>query len=129
EYDVSTSIRYGVSTSIKYGISSFLSNTTYSSQQINTAYPLPLDMAYQLSGTEAEIFDFRAKFLYFFKTNPTDCLSLVSEYSEEEEVEAMAKTMKQYMSKTRTDYESGVARPKIEEKDSFELKGQFLKEL
>ncbi|GKG10226.1 hypothetical protein Tco_0338972 [Tanacetum coccineum] len=33
------------------------------------------------------------------------------------------------MSKTRTDYGSGVARPKIEKKDSFELKGQFLKEL
>ncbi|GJX55904.1 hypothetical protein Tco_0285801 [Tanacetum coccineum] len=51
------------------------------------------------------------------------------EYSEEEEAEAMAETMEQYMSKTRTDYGSGVARPKIEEKDSFELKGQFLKEL
>ncbi|GKG20425.1 hypothetical protein Tco_0380226, partial [Tanacetum coccineum] len=37
--------------------------------------------------------------------------------------------MEQYMSKTRTDYGSGVARPKIEEMDSFELKGQFLKEL
>ncbi|GJV49268.1 hypothetical protein Tco_1439480 [Tanacetum coccineum] len=39
------------------------------------------------------------------------------EYSEEEEAEAMAETMEQYMSKTRTDYGSGVARPKIEEKD------------
>ncbi|GJX60577.1 hypothetical protein Tco_0291967 [Tanacetum coccineum] len=48
---------------------------------------------------------------------------------QEEEAEAMAETMEQYMSKTRTDYGSGVARPKIEEKDSFELKGQFLKEL
>ncbi|GJW17300.1 retrovirus-related pol polyprotein from transposon TNT 1-94 [Tanacetum coccineum] len=45
------------------------------------------------------------------------------EYSEEEEEEAMAETMEQYMSKTRTDYGSGVARPKIEEKYSFELKG------
>ncbi|GJV87084.1 putative reverse-transcriptase-like protein [Tanacetum coccineum] len=44
-------------------------------------------------------------------------------------MEAMAETMEQYMSKTRTDYGSGVARPKIEEKDSFELKGQFLNEL
>ncbi|GJW27592.1 putative reverse transcriptase domain-containing protein [Tanacetum coccineum] len=51
------------------------------------------------------------------------------EYSEEEEAEAMAETMDQYMSKTRTDYGSGVVRPKIKEKDSFELKGQFLKEL
>ncbi|GJZ04882.1 hypothetical protein Tco_0538157 [Tanacetum coccineum] len=51
------------------------------------------------------------------------------EYSKEEEAEAMAETMEQYMSKTRTDYGSGVARPNIEEKDSFELKGQFLKEL
>ncbi|GKF96210.1 hypothetical protein Tco_0288945, partial [Tanacetum coccineum] len=41
----------------------------------------------------------------------------------------MAETMEHYMSKTQTDYGSGVARPKIEEKDSFELKGRFLKEL
>ncbi|GKE72850.1 hypothetical protein Tco_1534891 [Tanacetum coccineum] len=41
----------------------------------------------------------------------------------------MAETMEQYMSKTRADYGSGIARPKIEDKDSFELKGQFLKEL
>ncbi|GKC26809.1 hypothetical protein Tco_1034103, partial [Tanacetum coccineum] len=33
------------------------------------------------------------------------------------------------MSKTQADYGSGVARPKIEEKVCFELKGQFLKEL
>ncbi|GJX38579.1 RNA-directed DNA polymerase, eukaryota [Tanacetum coccineum] len=51
------------------------------------------------------------------------------EYSEEEVAETMAETMKQYMSKTRDDYGSGVARPKIEDKDNFELKGQFLKEL
>nr|GFD54118.1 hypothetical protein [Tanacetum cinerariifolium] len=50
-------------------------------------------------------------------------------YSKEEVAETMAETMEQYMSKTRTDYGSGVARPKIEEKDNFELKGQFLKEL
>ncbi|GJT85633.1 reverse transcriptase domain-containing protein [Tanacetum coccineum] len=51
------------------------------------------------------------------------------EYSEEEVAETMAETMEQYMSKTRADYGSGVARPKIEDKDNFELKGQFLKEL
>ncbi|GJR63678.1 hypothetical protein Tco_1505840 [Tanacetum coccineum] len=84
---------------------------------------------------------------------PTDCLSLVSgkhfktlsldelrspgfnlfsdqeDYSEEKVAETMAETMEQYMSKTRADYGSGVARPKIEDKDHFELKGQFLKEL
>ncbi|GJU72179.1 hypothetical protein Tco_1263584, partial [Tanacetum coccineum] len=37
--------------------------------------------------------------------------------------------MEQYMTKTQADYGSGIARPKIEDKDSFELKGQFLKEL
>ncbi|GKD30781.1 hypothetical protein Tco_1241559, partial [Tanacetum coccineum] len=37
--------------------------------------------------------------------------------------------MEQYMSKTRADYGSGVFRPKIEDKDHFELKGQILKEL
>nr|GEU49300.1 hypothetical protein [Tanacetum cinerariifolium] len=41
----------------------------------------------------------------------------------------MAETMEQYMSKTRADYGSGVAWPKIDDKDHFELKGQFLKEL
>ncbi|GKE92582.1 hypothetical protein Tco_1573677, partial [Tanacetum coccineum] len=41
----------------------------------------------------------------------------------------MAETMEQYMSKTLADYGSGVVRPKIEDKDNFELKGQFLKEL
>ncbi|GJR37593.1 reverse transcriptase domain-containing protein [Tanacetum coccineum] len=40
----------------------------------------------------------------------------------------MAETIEQYMSKTRTDYGSGVARPKIDNKDQL-LKGQFLKEL
>ncbi|GJY58758.1 hypothetical protein Tco_0458650 [Tanacetum coccineum] len=113
-----STIEYGVSSSIGYGVSSFLSNTAYSSQLINTAYPLLLDTAYRSSGTEAKYFVFVAKFLPFSETNPTDCLSLVLE-----EAEAMAETMEKYMSKTRTDYGSGVARPKIEEKDSFELKG------
>ncbi|GJX24449.1 hypothetical protein Tco_0228894 [Tanacetum coccineum] len=51
------------------------------------------------------------------------------EYSEEEVMETMAKTIEQYMSKTRANYGLGVARPKIEDKDNFELKGQFLKDL
>ncbi|GKF51530.1 hypothetical protein Tco_0147997 [Tanacetum coccineum] len=53
------------------------------------------------------------------------------EYSEEEEEveEPMAENIEQYMSKTRANYGSGVVRPKIEKNDSFELKGQFLKEL
>ncbi|GJX98282.1 phospholipase-like protein [Tanacetum coccineum] len=38
-------------------------------------------------------------------------------------------TMEEYMMKTREDYGSGIARPKIDEKAYFELKGQFLKEL
>ncbi|GJU57480.1 NUDIX hydrolase 6-like protein [Tanacetum coccineum] len=33
------------------------------------------------------------------------------------------------MSKTRAGYRSGIVRPNIKDKDSFELKGQFLKEL
>ncbi|GJT47471.1 hypothetical protein Tco_0956186 [Tanacetum coccineum] len=53
----------------------------------------------------------------------------LEENSEEEVAKTMAETMEQYMSKTRADYGSGIARPKIDEKDHFELKGQFLKEL
>ncbi|GKD74879.1 hypothetical protein Tco_1333161 [Tanacetum coccineum] len=56
-------------------------------------------------------------------------LSFIPEWSLEEVTETMAETMEQYMSKTRADYRSGVARPKIEDRDNFELKGQFLKEL
>ncbi|GJT09146.1 putative reverse transcriptase domain-containing protein [Tanacetum coccineum] len=41
----------------------------------------------------------------------------------------MAKTMEQYISKTLADYGSGISRPKVDDKDHFELKGQFLKEL
>nr|GEW98292.1 hypothetical protein [Tanacetum cinerariifolium] len=37
--------------------------------------------------------------------------------------------MEEYMTKTQKDYGSGIARPKIDEKAHFELKGQFPKEL
>ncbi|GKA96840.1 retrovirus-related pol polyprotein from transposon TNT 1-94 [Tanacetum coccineum] len=47
----------------------------------------------------------------------------------EEVIEIMAETMEKYMSKTRGEYGSGVARPKIDANAQFELKGQFLKEL
>ncbi|GJW41823.1 retrovirus-related pol polyprotein from transposon TNT 1-94 [Tanacetum coccineum] len=98
-YRLPLSVEYDVSTFTGYGVSSSLSNTAYSVQLINTVYPLPLDTAYRLSGTETKIIDFRAKkFLPSSGTNPTDCLSLV-------------------------------LRPKIDNKDQFELKGQFLKEL
>ncbi|GKA47076.1 RNA-directed DNA polymerase, eukaryota, reverse transcriptase zinc-binding domain protein, partial [Tanacetum coccineum] len=152
EYAVSNPTEYGVSNPTEYGVSSSLSNTTYSSQQINMAYPLPLDTTYRSSGTETKIIDFRAIFFYLpseqillivyplfqkhFKLLSLDELrssyfNLLSdkEYSREVEEEAMAETMEQYMSKTRTDYGSGIARPKIDNKDQFELKGQFLKEL
>ncbi|GKE37731.1 hypothetical protein Tco_1461136, partial [Tanacetum coccineum] len=48
---------------------------------------------------------------------------------QENSEEEVAETMEQYMSKTLADYGSGVARPKTEDNDNFELKGQFLKEL
>ncbi|GJU38137.1 hypothetical protein Tco_1186491 [Tanacetum coccineum] len=53
----------------------------------------------------------------------------LEEYFKEEVAETMTETMEQYMSKTRADYRLGIARPKIDDKYSFELKGQFLKEL
>ncbi|GKC27029.1 hypothetical protein Tco_1034323, partial [Tanacetum coccineum] len=126
-------VEYGVSTSIEYGVSNFLSNTVYSSHQINTAYPLSLDTAYRSSKTEAnskfscmtrsstnDLFipykeperEFRSSRRHF-KTLSLDELrspdfNLLSdqEYSEEEEAKAMAETMEQYMSNTRTDYGS-----------------------
>nr|GEW06721.1 hypothetical protein [Tanacetum cinerariifolium]GFA41036.1 hypothetical protein [Tanacetum cinerariifolium] len=53
----------------------------------------------------------------------------IEENFEEEVTETMAETMEQYMSKTQANYGSSVTRPKINDKDHFELKGQFLKEL
>nr|GEU29924.1 reverse transcriptase domain-containing protein [Tanacetum cinerariifolium] len=58
---------------------------------------------------------------------PIDLFYELEEYFEEEVAETMVESMKQYMSKTRADYGSGIARPKIDDKDHFELKGQFLK--
>ncbi|GJY39923.1 hypothetical protein Tco_0426287 [Tanacetum coccineum] len=97
-------------------------------QLINTAYSLLLDTAYRSSVTEAEPKHFKSLSLDELRS-PDFNLFSDQEYSEEEEAKAMAETMDQYTRKTRTDYGSGVARPKIEEKDSFELKGQFLKKL
>ncbi|GJY26153.1 hypothetical protein Tco_0400879, partial [Tanacetum coccineum] len=118
----------------------------YSLKLINTTYPLPLDTAYRSSGTETKCMarsstnklftlykeperEFQSSRRHF-KTLSLDKLRLPDfnllsdqEYSEEEEAESMAETMEQYMSKTRTDYGLGVARPKIEKKNSFELKG------
>ncbi|GJV40203.1 hypothetical protein Tco_1418643 [Tanacetum coccineum] len=54
---------------------------------------------------------------------------LFSDIEKEETIEIMTETMEQYLSKTHGNYESGVVRPKINDKTHFELKGQFLKEL
>ncbi|GJZ95833.1 hypothetical protein Tco_0668167 [Tanacetum coccineum] len=49
---------------------------------------------------------------------------------EEEITKTMTEpTMKEYMTKTREDYGSGVTRPKFNKDAKFDLKGQFLKEL
>ncbi|GJZ87050.1 hypothetical protein Tco_0658660 [Tanacetum coccineum] len=58
-----------------------------------------------------------------------DLFSDLEENFKEEGTETMAKTMEQYMSKNQADYGSGIARPKIDDKDHLELKGQLLKEL
>ncbi|GJT68714.1 hypothetical protein Tco_1020194 [Tanacetum coccineum] len=52
-----------------------------------------------------------------------DLFSDLEENSKKEVAETMAETMEQYMSKTQARYRSGVTRPKIDDKDHFELKG------
>ncbi|GJU13220.1 hypothetical protein Tco_1135616 [Tanacetum coccineum] len=111
---------------------------------LNTAYPLPSDTALCItrSSTNKLFTPYKEPEREFqssrrhFKTLSLDELrspdfNLLSdqEYLEDEEAEAMAETMEQYMSKTRMDYGSRVARPKIDNEDQFELKGQFLKDL
>nr|GEV49417.1 hypothetical protein [Tanacetum cinerariifolium] len=58
-----------------------------------------------------------------------DLFSDLEEHFEEEITETMMETMEEYIYNTRGDYGSGVTRLKIDAKDHFELKGQFLKEL
>ncbi|GJW34400.1 hypothetical protein Tco_0054432 [Tanacetum coccineum] len=131
--------RYAVLTSV---------NTPVFVQKINTVYLDPLNTAYWSSDTVTELCMTRSstKELFtpfkeperefrssrnLFKTLSLDesrspefnLFSNLEEYSEEEVAETMAETMEQYMSKTRADYGSGISRPKIDDKDSFELKG------
>ncbi|GJT80225.1 putative reverse transcriptase domain-containing protein [Tanacetum coccineum] len=130
---------YGVSTSLGYGVSNFISNTASSFKKINTAYSDPLNTTSRLSDTitdldsEQEFQSCRKHFktlsLDESRSAGFDLFSDQEEYSKEEVAETMAETIEQYMRKTQADYGSGVARPKIEDNDNFELKGQFLKEL
>ncbi|GKC23393.1 zf-CCHC domain-containing protein, partial [Tanacetum coccineum] len=92
------------------------------------------------SGTKTKTFEENYYLLLYVVVHDTDLAeSNSSEYDqiyeinehikEEEVIEKMAETMEQYMSKTRENYGSGVARPTINQDTPFELKGQFLKEL
>ncbi|GKD37900.1 hypothetical protein Tco_1258107 [Tanacetum coccineum] len=74
--------------------------------------------------------------LQLIRTRSLDYLSspefnLFSDLEDQfEETETIGEpTMEEYMTTTRDDYGSGIARPKFDDKAHFELKGQFLKEL
>ncbi|GKB55297.1 hypothetical protein Tco_0906050, partial [Tanacetum coccineum] len=116
-------VEYGVSNPTEYGVSSSLSNTVYSSQQINTAYPLPLDTAYRSSRTETKK-RFSCKTISTFLSSDFNLLS-DKDNAEEEEEEARAKQMR--IHEQDQNRQIGVARPKIYNKDQFELKGQLLR--
>ncbi|GJY41488.1 hypothetical protein Tco_0428758 [Tanacetum coccineum] len=73
---------------------------------------------------------FKATSLDYSSSPKFDLFFDLKDQCEEEVTEAMREpTMEEYMTKTREDYRSGIARPKINENARFELKGQFLKEL
>ncbi|GJY65147.1 reverse transcriptase domain-containing protein [Tanacetum coccineum] len=58
---------------------------------------------------------------------PKERLMAISDKNNEPSNETMAETMEQYMSKTRADYGSGIARPKIDDKDSYiDIPRQYL---
>ncbi|GJR61404.1 hypothetical protein Tco_1503566 [Tanacetum coccineum] len=111
----------------------------YDPDQGHDAYPLPLDTAYRSSGTKTDskfsIFDFRAKKIFYLSSEQILLIvypllqNTIGEEEEREDRQWRGNMEQSSMSKTRTNYGSGVARPKIEQKDSFELKGQFLEEL
>ncbi|GJX76506.1 reverse transcriptase domain-containing protein [Tanacetum coccineum] len=83
-----------------------------------------------------EVIKFKVDPMKLFKTPSLDYSSLLEfdlfsnpeNQSEEEVAEAMREpTMEEYMMKTREYYGSRIARPKIDDKAHFELKGQFLR--
>nr|GEV93845.1 hypothetical protein [Tanacetum cinerariifolium] len=104
------------------------SNTSYPSRKIRRIYACTLLKTTKDQGINTSKL-LKTLSLDESRSPEFNLFSDLEEYYEEEVVEIMAKTMEQYMSKTRADYGSGIARPKIDDKDSFELKGQFLKEL
>ncbi|GJY44213.1 hypothetical protein Tco_0432426 [Tanacetum coccineum] len=71
----------------------------------------------------------KTRSLDYLNSPEFNLISNLKDQFEEEEIGAMAETIDEYMTKTRYDYGSGIARPKIDDKAHFELKGQFIKEL
>ncbi|GJS64872.1 reverse transcriptase domain-containing protein, partial [Tanacetum coccineum] len=121
-------------------VDNLIRHTAYS-DQLNTAYR-SFDTCMTRSLTKELLTPFKEPEREFrssmklFKTLSLDesrspeynLFSDLEENFEKEAAETMAETMEQYMIKTRADYRSGIARPKIDDKDHFELKGQFIKE-
>ncbi|GKD78370.1 hypothetical protein Tco_1340991 [Tanacetum coccineum] len=109
--------RYGISISIGYGVvhdKKFNQGTIYTLQGTRTRNLFHSRSNSRRSLDESRLPDF-------------DLFSDQEEYSKKEVTKTMAETMRQYMSKTQADLGLGVARPKIEEKDNFELKANFLR--
>ncbi|GJX61773.1 hypothetical protein Tco_0294673 [Tanacetum coccineum] len=67
--------------------------------------------------------------LDYLSSSKFNLISDLEDQFKEEETEALTETMEEYMTKTRDGYESGISRPKIDDKAHFELKGQHVKEL
>ncbi|GKA56058.1 hypothetical protein Tco_0755130 [Tanacetum coccineum] len=66
---------------------------------------------------------FKTTSLDYSSLSEFDLFSNLEDQCEEEVAETMTEpTMEEYMTKTREDYGSGIARPKIDEKARFELK-------
>ncbi|GJS71259.1 hypothetical protein Tco_0704100 [Tanacetum coccineum] len=97
----------------RYGVSNLLSNTAYSTQKINTAYPLPLDTAYRSSGTES------------------DLRRTYQSYLIEEVMANMEKksSMETFAANDKADYYSRITSITVNGKNAYELKGKFLDDL
>nr|GFC47693.1 hypothetical protein [Tanacetum cinerariifolium] len=73
---------------------------------------------------------FKTTSLNYSSSSEFDLYSDLEDQFEEEVAKTMTEpNMEEYMMKTQKDYGLGIARPNIDEKARFELKGKFLKEL
>ncbi|GKB42984.1 hypothetical protein Tco_0887926 [Tanacetum coccineum] len=107
-----------------------LIHTAYSNP-LNTAYSNPLNTAYRSSDTEVHDKEklSKTRSLDYLSSPEFNFIFDLEDQFEEDETKEMGETMDEYMCKTRGDYGSGIARPKIDNKAQLINLGREIKKV